>query len=191
MYNRRGVEAGNKSCCPKFLDENDSRNHSTATRRLPRHLTKTRSQDTPLDFIASRSCLCASGWSKRDMVKDDEDGYSVTSSSTSGRNDELPPNKHAATGAQAAGIRALSTQVMAFYFRAPIRAFFRTRVDYMAMARAVNPDLNTIKGWSLRTSSIGLLVHAVRQYGWRFIPDQVLPPMIANVSSLRNPIFNS
>lgn len=115
------------------------------------------------------------------MVKDDEDGYSVTSTSTGGKDDERP-NKHAATGAQAAGMRAVSTQFMAFYFRAPIRAFFRTRVDYMAMARAVNPDFNTIKGWSLRTSSIGLLVHAVRQYGWRFIPDQVLPPMIANVS---------
>jgi len=41
-------------------------------------------------------------------------------------------NQNAAkAGASAAGIRALSMQVMAFYFRAPIKAFFRTRVDYM------------------------------------------------------------
>ncbi|CAP80138.1 Pc12g05110 [Penicillium rubens Wisconsin 54-1255] len=35
----------------------------------------------------------------------------------------------AATGASAAGVRALSAQMVAFYFRAPIKAFFRMRVD--------------------------------------------------------------
>ena len=40
---------------------------------------------------------------------------------------------NAATGASAAGIRALSAQFVAFYFRAPMKAFFRTRVDYMGM----------------------------------------------------------
>jgi hypothetical protein len=39
-------------------------------------------------------------------------------------------NQNAAkAGASAAGIRAVSMQVMAFYFRAPIKAFFRTRVE--------------------------------------------------------------
>ncbi|KAE8145720.1 hypothetical protein BDV25DRAFT_164066 [Aspergillus avenaceus] len=37
---------------------------------------------------------------------------------------------NAATGASAAGVRALSAQLVAFYFRAPIKAFFRTRVEY-------------------------------------------------------------
>jgi hypothetical protein len=37
----------------------------------------------------------------------------------------------AATGASAAGVRALSAQMVAFYFRAPIKAFFRTRVEYV------------------------------------------------------------
>jgi hypothetical protein len=41
--------------------------------------------------------------------------------------------KNATTGASAAGIRAVSAQFMAFYFRAPAKAFFRTRVDYMGM----------------------------------------------------------
>jgi hypothetical protein len=36
---------------------------------------------------------------------------------------------NAATGASAAGARALSAQMIAFYFRAPIKAFFRTRVE--------------------------------------------------------------
>lgn len=37
--------------------------------------------------------------------------------------------KNATTGASAAGIRALSAQMLSFYFRAPIKAFFRTRVE--------------------------------------------------------------
>jgi hypothetical protein len=39
------------------------------------------------------------------------------------------PRNDAATGASAAGVRALSAQMVAFYFRAPIKAFFRTRVE--------------------------------------------------------------
>ena len=41
------------------------------------------------------------------------------------------PRKDAAVGASAAGVRALSSQVLAFYFRAPVKAFFRTRVEYV------------------------------------------------------------
>ena len=37
----------------------------------------------------------------------------------------------AATGASAATVRALTARAVAFYFRAPVKAFFRTRVDYM------------------------------------------------------------
>ncbi|CAI7611263.1 unnamed protein product [Penicillium viridicatum] len=85
----------------------------------------------------------------------------------------------AATGASAAGVRALSAQMVAFYFRAPIKAFFRTRVEYVAFARAVNPRVAEGK-WSLHTTTPGLLLHAVRTYGWRFIPNQVLPPLMAN-----------
>ncbi|KAJ5928023.1 Mitochondrial substrate/solute carrier [Penicillium verhagenii] len=93
-------------------------------------------------------------------------------SRTKSRND-------AATGASAAGVRAVSAQMVAFYFRAPIKAFFRTRVDYMAFARAVNPRVAEGK-WSIHTTTPGLLLHAVRTYGWRFIPNQVLPPLLAN-----------
>lgn len=39
------------------------------------------------------------------------------------------PRDDVATGASAAGVRALSAQMVAFYFRAPIKAFFRTRVE--------------------------------------------------------------
>lgn len=36
---------------------------------------------------------------------------------------------NAGTGASAAGVRALTARVAAFYFRAPVRSFFRTRVE--------------------------------------------------------------
>ncbi|GAD97342.1 mitochondrial carrier protein, putative [Paecilomyces variotii No. 5] len=43
------------------------------------------------------------------------------------------PRNNAATGVSAAGVRALSAQMIAFYFRAPIKAFFRTRVEVGAV----------------------------------------------------------
>jgi hypothetical protein len=45
--------------------------------------------------------------------------------------------KNAATGASAAGVRALSTQMVAFYFRAPVKAFFRNRVEYGVSRRFI------------------------------------------------------
>ncbi|KAJ9641377.1 hypothetical protein H2199_005347 [Coniosporium tulheliwenetii] len=99
-----------------------------------------------------------------------------------GRGDGQQRKQNAATGASAAGIRALTTQFLTYYFRAPIKAFFRTRVDYTAYARAINPQIKANTGWSWRTTTPGLLAHAVKQYGWSFIPNQVLPPMLANVT---------
>ena len=55
---------------------------------------------------------------------------SVNSSSSRTYNEASRENKsNAATGASAAGSRALATQMMAFYFRAPAKAFFRARVE--------------------------------------------------------------
>lgn len=89
---------------------------------------------------------------------------------------------NAATGASAAGVRALSSQLIAFYFRAPVKAFFRTRVDYLAFARAINPQVQPNQRWSWRMSSAGLLAHAIRSHGWAFIPNQIIPPLLANTS---------
>ena len=41
------------------------------------------------------------------------------------------PRTNAATGGTAAAARAFTAQAVAFYFRAPAKAFFRTRVDYL------------------------------------------------------------
>lgn len=142
---------------------------------------------------------------------------------TPGRNDALPtvgydprpapgdlegsphadrqPRNNAATAASAASVRALSSQVVAFYFRAPAKAFFRTRVDYLAYARTVHQAhirmlLRTVaedttssrssvffrQMWLLlRGTTPGVLTTAIKQQGWSVIPQQILPPLIANV----------
>jgi hypothetical protein len=119
------------------------------------------------------------------------------------------PKNNAATGASAAGVRAFTAQAVAFYFRAPVKAFFRTRVDYLAYARSLSQEqayaVRLSKGiagrmpsaangnlpasgryaWMLpywRKTTPGLLAHAVRTYGWRVIPEQIMPPLVANVA---------
>ncbi|KAA8913216.1 mitochondrial carrier domain-containing protein [Sphaerosporella brunnea] len=89
---------------------------------------------------------------------------------------------HVLQGSSAAGARALGTQLVAFYFRAPVKAFFKMRVDYMQVARAINPHITANAGWSFAQTTPGLLAHAIREHGWGFIPRQVLPPMIANAT---------
>ncbi|KIW01057.1 uncharacterized protein PV09_07571 [Verruconis gallopava] len=106
----------------------------------------------------------------------------VESGQHDGRDGVRKPKSNAATGASAAGIRALSAQFVAFYFRAPMKAFFRARVDYMAYARAINPRIQAGSSWSWHVTTPGLLAHAVKEHGWSFIPNQVLPPMLANVT---------
>jgi len=124
--------------------------------------------------------------------------------------DNKAPSQNAATGASAAGVRALTSQAVAFYFRAPVKAFFRTRVDYLAYARVLQEQQNALRhamldasaraaaagaggttssSWlpwlrqALRGSTPGVLATAVKYYGWQVIPNQVLPPLIANVGA--------
>lgn len=52
-----------------------------------------------------------------------------------------------------------------------------------AYAKAINPRLDSPNpGWSFHTTTPGLLAHAVKRYGWGFLPNQVLPPLVANVT---------
>ena len=43
--------------------------------------------------------------------------------------DRREGKNNAATGISAASVRTLGSQAVAFYFRAPAKAFFRTRVE--------------------------------------------------------------
>ncbi|KAI1738279.1 mitochondrial carrier domain-containing protein [Xylaria scruposa] len=114
---------------------------------------------------------------------------------------ETPARNNAATAASAAGVRALSAQAIAFYFRAPVKAFFRTRVDYLAYARVIHQaqtellaqavandhtssrlSLTLKQAWQwARGTTPGLITTVVRQQGWGVVPQQILPPLIANV----------
>jgi hypothetical protein len=97
------------------------------------------------------------------------------------------PNKAPATGVQAAGMRAVAARMVAFYFRAPVKAFFRGRIDYMSYARAINPHFSETAKWSWRMTTPAVLAHAVRTEGWSFIPNQVLPPLLANTLCVNSP----
>ncbi|KAG2160549.1 hypothetical protein D6C86_01102 [Aureobasidium pullulans] len=72
--------------------------------------------------------------------------------------------------------------MFAFYFRVPVKAFFRTRIDYLAFPRAINPLLQSTGKWSWAGTTPGILAYAIRTHGWSFIPNQVLPPLLANVT---------
>jgi hypothetical protein len=50
-----------------------------------------------------------------------------------------------------------------------------------AYAKSINPRAQSGK-FSWHTTTPGLLAHAVKTHGWRFIPDQVIPPLLANVA---------
>ncbi|KAL1899561.1 hypothetical protein Sste5346_002963 [Sporothrix stenoceras] len=94
---------------------------------------------------------------------------------------------NAATAASAAGVRALSAQALQFYFRAPVKAFFRTRVDYLAYARGADGGFSAnaagasrFRTW-LNGTTPGVLALAIKRHGWSVVPDQVLPPLMANI----------
>ncbi len=117
------------------------------------------SLDDPIDFKGLRA----------NAIRNDDDST------------RRKPGNNAATGVTAAGSRALLARAVAFYFRAPVKAFFRTRVDYLAYAKSINPRIQSGE-FSWRTTTPGLLTHAVKTFGWRFIPEQVLPPLFANAA---------
>ncbi|KAF2861547.1 mitochondrial carrier [Piedraia hortae CBS 480.64] len=90
------------------------------------------------------------------------------------------PHDTATTGLGASAMRAFSARMLAFYFRAPMKAFFRARVDYMGYPRAISPLVQKGEKWSWRMSGPALLYSAIQRHGWTFIPNQVLPPLLAN-----------
>lgn len=83
-------------------------------------------------------------------------------------------------GASTAGLRALLTQITALYLRTPAKLFRPLRIDYLAAARLAAHD--RLQGpYSFFTHSlVGILAHAVRRFGWQYIPNQVLPPLLLN-----------
>lgn len=57
------------------------------------------------------------------------------------------------------------------------------RSDYeQAFPRAINPLIQENAKWSWRLTTPGILAYAIKTHGWSFLPNQVLPPLLANVS---------
>lgn len=85
-------------------------------------------------------------------------------------------------GAVTGGSRALMVQLFQFYTRAPVKLFRPARIDYSLLLRHASVDSKSLKGrWKvLSKSNPVLLYHAIQNQGWRFIPDKLLPPIIAN-----------
>lgn len=48
----------------------------------------------------------------------------------------------------------------------------RDRAETQQMVRAVNPLIQAGERWSFRQTTPLLLAHAVKHYGWGFIPNQ-------------------
>lgn len=47
-------------------------------------------------------------------------------------------------------------------------------------ARAINPRVQAGEAWTWRMTSPALLASAVQRHGWSFLPNHVLPPLLAN-----------
>ena len=63
------------------------------------------------------------------MVKNSEHTYEKPARQETSNAEIKDKKSNAATGASAASARAISARVLAFYFRAPAKAFFRNRVE--------------------------------------------------------------
>ncbi|ODV76797.1 mitochondrial carrier [Suhomyces tanzawaensis NRRL Y-17324] len=96
---------------------------------------------------------------------------------------KLTKNTNQQVTVSTAGIRALIYQLQALYLRTPVKLFRPSRFDYLAYVRELANKHDNIlqKPYSIRThSSIGMLINVIKKEGWKFIPEKVLPPLIAN-----------
>lgn len=88
-------------------------------------------------------------------------------------------SKNPVVGVVTGGARALSAQFFSFYTRVPVKLFRPARIDYTALLRAT--ARTTGSQYSIWThSSPALLANAIRTYGWKFVPDKLMPPLVAN-----------
>lgn len=90
-----------------------------------------------------------------------------------------PTQTESIVGVLSGGGRALAAQFFSFYIRAPVKLFKPARFDYSLLLRHTVEQPKAVKNsWSETTP--GLLWRAIQVHGLRFVPDRLLPPMIAN-----------
>lgn len=97
-------------------------------------------------------------------------------------------------GALTAGGRSIVYQMTSFYLRTPLKLFRPPRFDYLHYVRIVLTGEENERGLPngrsslarfkyvnyLENSSLGILTKALNKYGWKVIPDRILPPLIVN-----------
>ncbi|SCV03278.1 LAMI_0H06876g1_1 [Lachancea mirantina] len=102
-------------------------------------------------------------------------------------------------GALSAGGRSMVYQATSFYLRTPMKLFRPARFDYLHYLRVLltgeSNDGDSAKRvgsryarwpwiprytYYIENSSLGLLGKGLDKYGWRVIPDRILPPLVAN-----------
>lgn len=102
-------------------------------------------------------------------------------------------------GALTAGGRSIVYQMTSFYLRTPLKLFRPARFDYLHYVRIILTgeenergrfnDRTSHKRLSffrsryfnyLENSSLGILTKALNKYGWKVIPDRILPPLLVN-----------
>lgn len=91
-----------------------------------------------------------------------------------------------AVSALTAGIRAIVYQLQTLYLRTPVKLFRPLRFDYLAYVRQLANKYTGMldKPYRFRTHlSLGILMLVYKEEGWRFIPEKVLPPLVANLAT--------
>jgi len=91
-----------------------------------------------------------------------------------------PTHSESVVGVLSGGGRALASQFFSFYIRVPVKLFRPPRVDYLWMLRKSLSPVGTANKNAWSDSTLGLLWRAIKLHGIRFVPDRLLPPMIAN-----------
>ncbi|QLG71335.1 hypothetical protein HG535_0B03750 [Zygotorulaspora mrakii] len=104
-------------------------------------------------------------------------------------------------GALTAGGRSMVYQLTSFYLRTPLKLFRPARFDYLHYVRVIltgeestmpaSKRRHSVLGkllnsfnpkyvYFLENSSLGILTKALNKYGWKVIPDRILPPLLVN-----------
>ncbi|BFZ56104.1 hypothetical protein PYCC9005_003146 [Savitreella phatthalungensis] len=155
----------------------------------------------------------------------------LSDTDTAGSPPTKPSNSGSVSvGASSAVSRSLVGQILALWFRVPVKLFRPTRVDFMILPRALHsagmpgigdttgsvplvkqlaaashtipavapttvppaPQLSGgaieswgnygVRAWRNYVVSSGpvVLTQTIRKHGWRFVPDYILPPLLAN-----------
>ncbi|KAI9506142.1 mitochondrial carrier domain-containing protein [Coemansia spiralis] len=112
----------------------------------------------------------------KDLSKEGNSSDEITSK----QQQQLTRKKASAVGATTSAVRGLLLQPLYLWYRTPLKLFRPLRVDYLATARALLPQEILARRVSLRGSTLGMIINAVRQRGWSFVPRYVVQPMLAN-----------